>query len=305
MTRAQGCCGASALVLAITGVMDGCTESLCNSISTPTVSEMDLWGETLERFSHSLPAQVRKRSRLYVGLPCPPSSLVHVSSGAAYRKADRVHAPERSMRILVVRLRRLLVGIAAVGLVAVAPDLSGGHAPFCASAPHSPLAFRHRASAPASSGIEALRPPMSRMLRNLTFPFFPPKRNSPLSHKLCPPHSLPAPHCHSGFLGILVAFMCVQAVVGQAMFVAQMAFFARVADPAIGGTAMTLFNTVANLGACNAAPARLIKHQEPRSPSPGLQNRLGLSLAPGAARLSYSRFSPVLVLRPISFFVLR
>lgn len=43
--------------------------------------------------------------------------------------------------------------------------------------------------------------------------------------------------------------MCAHAVVSQAMFVAQMAFFARVADPAIGGTAMTLFNTIANLGA--------------------------------------------------------
>jgi len=32
------------------------------------------------------------------------------------------------------------------------------------------------------------------------------------------------------------------------MFVAQMAFFARVADPAFGGTYMTLLNTIANLG---------------------------------------------------------
>lgn len=32
------------------------------------------------------------------------------------------------------------------------------------------------------------------------------------------------------------------------MFVSQMAFFARVSDPAIGGTYMTLLNTVANLG---------------------------------------------------------
>jgi PAT family acetyl-CoA transporter-like MFS transporter 1 len=34
----------------------------------------------------------------------------------------------------------------------------------------------------------------------------------------------------------------------QLMFVSQMAFFARVSDPAIGGTYMTLLNTVANLG---------------------------------------------------------
>jgi PAT family acetyl-CoA transporter-like MFS transporter 1 len=32
------------------------------------------------------------------------------------------------------------------------------------------------------------------------------------------------------------------------MFVAQMAFNAKVSDPAIGGTYMTLLNTVANLG---------------------------------------------------------
>lgn len=32
------------------------------------------------------------------------------------------------------------------------------------------------------------------------------------------------------------------------MFVAQMAFFAKISDPAIGGTYMTLLNTVANIG---------------------------------------------------------
>lgn len=32
------------------------------------------------------------------------------------------------------------------------------------------------------------------------------------------------------------------------MFVAQMAFFAKVSDPAIGGTYMTLLNTLANIG---------------------------------------------------------
>jgi len=32
------------------------------------------------------------------------------------------------------------------------------------------------------------------------------------------------------------------------MFVAQMAFFARVSDPLIGGSYMTLLNTLANLG---------------------------------------------------------
>lgn len=32
------------------------------------------------------------------------------------------------------------------------------------------------------------------------------------------------------------------------MFVSVMAFFARVSDPAVGGTYMTLLNTLANLG---------------------------------------------------------
>lgn len=32
------------------------------------------------------------------------------------------------------------------------------------------------------------------------------------------------------------------------MFVSQMAFFAKISDPAVGGTYMTLLNTLANLG---------------------------------------------------------
>ncbi|CAM9231117.1 unnamed protein product, partial [Phaeothamnion confervicola] len=37
-------------------------------------------------------------------------------------------------------------------------------------------------------------------------------------------------------------------VASNCMYVSQMAFFARVSDPVIGGTYMTLLNTVANLG---------------------------------------------------------
>jgi len=45
---------------------------------------------------------------------------------------------------------------------------------------------------------------------------------------------------------LVVAFsLC---VLSNAMFVAQMSLFARVSDPRIGGTYMTLLNTVANLG---------------------------------------------------------
>lgn len=37
------------------------------------------------------------------------------------------------------------------------------------------------------------------------------------------------------------------------MFVSQMAFHAQISDPAIGGTYMTLLNTVANLGTCSVS----------------------------------------------------
>ena len=38
------------------------------------------------------------------------------------------------------------------------------------------------------------------------------------------------------------------ALMGTSMFVSQMAFFNRVSDPRIGGSYMTLLNTMANLG---------------------------------------------------------
>jgi len=38
------------------------------------------------------------------------------------------------------------------------------------------------------------------------------------------------------------------AIASQCMFVSQMAFFAYVSDPAMGGTYMTLLNTLSNLG---------------------------------------------------------
>ncbi|EKX43642.1 hypothetical protein GUITHDRAFT_110438 [Guillardia theta CCMP2712] len=47
---------------------------------------------------------------------------------------------------------------------------------------------------------------------------------------------------------VLLFFFLLQQVVSNVMFVAQMAFFAKVSDPKIGGTYMTLLNTVANLG---------------------------------------------------------
>ena len=50
-----------------------------------------------------------------------------------------------------------------------------------------------------------------------------------------------------GFELAVLLVLAAGKVASQAQFVAQMAFFARVSDPAIGGTAMTLLNTVANL----------------------------------------------------------
>lgn len=48
----------------------------------------------------------------------------------------------------------------------------------------------------------------------------------------------------------LYFLLCVglREVAANAMFVSQMAFFARVSDPRLGGTYMTLLNTVSNLG---------------------------------------------------------
>jgi PAT family acetyl-CoA transporter-like MFS transporter 1 len=46
---------------------------------------------------------------------------------------------------------------------------------------------------------------------------------------------------------IMLAAM-VASVTSQTMFVAQMAFYNRVADPAIGGTYMTMLNTISNMG---------------------------------------------------------
>ena len=65
------------------------------------------------------------------------------------------------------------------------------------------------------------------------------------------------------------------------MFVSQMAFANRVADPAIGGTYITLINTVANLGSLR--PGR----PPPRPPSPG--RPASTSPVPRAPRLHVRR----------------
>merc|ERR1712176_1174136 len=55
----------------------------------------------------------------------------------------------------------------------------------------------------------------------------------------------PIPYAYYGAVMVVGA---AGAVVSELIFVAQMAFFARVSDPALGGTYMTLLNTLGNLG---------------------------------------------------------
>merc|ERR1711964_45901 len=50
------------------------------------------------------------------------------------------------------------------------------------------------------------------------------------------------------FYAVVLCVWVISAVVAQCMFLSQMAFFARISDPAMGGTYMTLLNTLANLG---------------------------------------------------------
>jgi PAT family acetyl-CoA transporter-like MFS transporter 1 len=45
-----------------------------------------------------------------------------------------------------------------------------------------------------------------------------------------------------------MAFIMFQQVALYSMFVAVMSFFARIRDPAVGGTYITLLNTLSNLG---------------------------------------------------------
>merc|ERR1711963_1355402 len=50
------------------------------------------------------------------------------------------------------------------------------------------------------------------------------------------------------FYAVALTIYALSQVSVYCMFVAQMAFHARISDPVIGGTYMTLLNTVANLG---------------------------------------------------------
>lgn len=50
------------------------------------------------------------------------------------------------------------------------------------------------------------------------------------------------------FFRWIIAAVVLHEVSSNCMFVAQMAFFSRISDPVIGGTYMTLLNTIANVG---------------------------------------------------------
>ena len=52
----------------------------------------------------------------------------------------------------------------------------------------------------------------------------------------------------AGFWGIIILSTACSAIVSSMQFNAQMSFFAKRVDPAIGGSYMTLLNTAANLG---------------------------------------------------------
>ena len=59
-------------------------------------------------------------------------------------------------------------------------------------------------------------------------------------------------HTHTHTRGISLHLCFPLQVFVYMIFVAQMAFHAKISDPAIGGTYMTLLNTVANLGMAQA-----------------------------------------------------
>ena len=53
---------------------------------------------------------------------------------------------------------------------------------------------------------------------------------------------------HMSFMAPLVVLMLLHEVAGNLTFISMMAFFSRISDPTIGGSYMTLLNTIANLG---------------------------------------------------------
>nr|ASF90231.1 hypothetical protein SPAR01527 [Bartheletia paradoxa] len=61
-------------------------------------------------------------------------------------------------------------------------------------------------------------------------------------------HIFPAPPISSGFFGLVICTMVLSSFASTVQFVCIAAFHNRIADPLIGGSYMTLLNTVSNLG---------------------------------------------------------
>ncbi|CAM9338726.1 unnamed protein product, partial [Pylaiella littoralis] len=70
----------------------------------------------------------------------------------------------------------------------------------------------------------------------------------PLSRSVKEAHMMPGEGGSAKFFGWLITAVVLHEVASNCMFVAQMSFFSRVSDPVIGGTYMTLLNTIANVG---------------------------------------------------------
>jgi PAT family acetyl-CoA transporter-like MFS transporter 1 len=54
---------------------------------------------------------------------------------------------------------------------------------------------------------------------------------------------------HASFLLPLTALLLVNEIAGTLIFISFMSFFSKISDPSIGGSYMTLLNTVTNIGA--------------------------------------------------------
>ena len=71
------------------------------------------------------------------------------------------------------------------------------------------------------------------------------------------PYIVTGGHVPAYYFIVLIALYLIHQVFTSSMFVASMAFFAKISDPAVGGTYMTLLNTLSNLGANWPATAAL------------------------------------------------
>lgn len=71
------------------------------------------------------------------------------------------------------------------------------------------------------------------------------------------PYVIAGGHVPVYYIVVLISLYLIHQISVSSMFVASMAFFAKVSDPAVGGTYMTLLNTLANLGGNWPATAAL------------------------------------------------